>query len=752
MALAGRNLMNTLRRLPVVLLLLGVVWATTNPVPIINQPLVPMTVKPGSDAFVLTINGGPFAPDSVVSWNGSTRITSFLSPTQLQAEINAEDVATPGTAFINVVNPKPGGGTSNAVMFPVQIPAPSVALAQSSSFSGSGINAVGDFNSDGIPDLAVGGQNSGGFFIDTYYGKGNGTFSAPILTHNVTPASSMIIGYFGTDGNVYLAVQDNLGNTSTFLVLSNGVFFPQQVFRTPIGQMVSGDFNGDGKLDLVVAGAVIKIFLGKGNGAFDAGSVINVRATGLPAVGDFNGDGKLDLAFPFYSSVSVLLGNGDGTFQSPVVYQVSYSGNAAIAADVNGDGKLDIVTSGISVLLGNGDGTFTNAGGVNLSNGDGAPLYAGDFNGDGKLDVAVPAQGSVYLVLGNGDGTFQSPTQVIGDGVAQPVVADFNEDGKLDLAGMSLYLQVPLSLSPAALNFGRQNVGTKSKPQTATALNVSVPTLTIEGVTIGGTNPKDFSQTNNCGGTLSLGANCQIAVVFEPKVRGQRSASLKVNYQGLGNPQVVSLAGVGAISTVTLKPPAMKFKTELVGTTSPPQTATLTNTGTVPVKISSISSANPFAETNNCPSSLPVGAACQIQVKFAPTDKGASSGKLSVNDDAEGSPQNVKLAGTGTIVELSPLAINFGNQAVGTKSSPAPVQLTNVGKTSLAIHQIFFGGKDSGDFAQLNDCGTSVPPGGHCTIKVTFTPQSKGKRSASLQISDNGGGSPQKVALTGNGT
>jgi hypothetical protein len=112
----------------------------------------------------------------------------------------------------------------------------------------------------------------------------------------------------------------------------------------------------------------------------------------------------------------------------------------------------------------------------------------------------------------------------------------------------------------------------------------------------------------------------------------------------------------------------------------------------------------------------------------------------------------VALGGTGTVVILSPLGINFGNQNVGTQSPPAPVQLTNVGPGSLKISKIAIAGKDSGDFSQTNNCGNSVPPKGGCTIQVTFTPQAKGKRSASLKISDNGGGSPQKVALSGNGT
>jgi hypothetical protein len=168
------------------------------------------------------------------------------------------------------------------------------------------------------------------------------------------------------------------------------------------------------------------------------------------------------------------------------------------------------------------------------------------------------------------------------------------------------------------------------------------------------------------------------------------------------------------------------------------------------VNISNISTTGPFTETNNCSSSLAVGTNCQIQVKFTPVQKGLATGNLSVTDDAEGSPQMVALSGTGMEVKLSPLAINFGNQTVGTHSM-APVKLTNLGTTALTIHQIAFKGNDPGDFSQTNNCGSSVPARGSCMIQITFTPQAKGKRSASLQVSDNGGGSPQKVALSGTG-
>jgi hypothetical protein len=755
--------MKPLRVLSSIVLLFGVALAQPNAAPLIYQPLIPATVKPGSSQFSLIINGTGFVSTAVALWNGSTRVTSFISSTQVQALISAADVANPGTALVSVANPAPGGGISNTVFFPIQTPAPSAVLVQAPGFSGSGVSVEGDINNDGLPDLAVASQNSGGFFIDTYIGKGDGTFDPPFPNHSVTPVVSMITGNFDRGTLLDLAVLDGIGNTTIFLGHGSDIFIQQQVFRSPIkgglspgNGFATGDFNGDGKLDLVVTGQATEIFLGNGDGTFGSGLSLNTKKDffGTPAVADFNGDGKLDLALPDGGGVSVFLGNGDGTFQAPVNYGTAYGGFSVAVADINGDGKLDIITNGVSVLLGNGDGTFTDGGGVQISNNQyitSAPVL-GDFNGDGKLDVAVSSSSqAIDLLLGNGDGTFQNPTQVATDNAATLAFGDFNNDGKLDLVGHSLYLQIPINLSPPSLNFGSQKVGTKSQPQNVTALNDGSSTLPITSINIGGNDPNDFTETNTCPSSLPVGANCQITVVFQPQAGGPRSATLNVTYQGLGSPQTVPLSGVGAVATVTLTPPQLKFQTQLVGTTSSAQAATLTNTGTVTVNISNISTRGPFPQTNNCPSALMVNASCQIQVKFAPPRRGLLTGQLSVTDDANGSPQQVALSGIGTVVKLSALGLNFGDQKVGTKSAPAPVKLTNVGPGSLAIHGIAFKGLDPGDFSQTNDCGNSVPAGGHCTINVTFHPQAKGKRSANLQISDNGGGSPQKVALSGRG-
>jgi hypothetical protein len=355
-------------------------------------------------------------------------------------------------------------------------------------------------------------------------------------------------------------------------------------------------------------------------------------------------------------------------------------------------------------------------------------------------------------LLGNGDGTFQTPVSVANDTSLFGTVGDFNNDGLLDFAGDNLYLQLPLVVSPTSLNFANQAVGTQSQPQVVTITNTSSSAIPITNIAIEGTNSGDFAQQNNCPSSLTAGASCQAQVTFQPQAVGQRSADLSISYSGTGSPQQVSLSGVGTTVTVSLTPSQLSFAAQLIGTQSKAQTATLTNTGTGAVAISSISTTGPFAETNNCPANLAPNASCQIQVQFAPTDPGPASGDLYVYDNAQGSPQSVVLSGTGTVVKLSPLSINFGNQQVGTSSAPVPVTLTNVWANTLQISDISIGGTNPGDFSQTNDCGSSVPPNSYCTIQVTFSPQMKGPRSASLQISDNGGGSPQMVPLRGTGT
>jgi hypothetical protein len=157
--------------------------------------------------------------------------------------------------------------------------------------------------------------------------------------------------------------------------------------------------------------------------------------------------------------------------------------------------------------------------------------------------------------------------------------------------------------------------------------------------------------------------------------------------------------------------------------------------------ISSIAaSASDYTETNNCGSSLAPGANCAITVNFTPKAVGTRPGSIVIIDGDASSPQTVSLSGTGTpapIVKLSAYWLGFGSQALNTQSAPQNATLTNTGSGTLNIKSILVSGSDAGDFIGSTTCGTTVAPGGSCTISVKFDPTRSGTRSAQVSITDN---------------
>jgi len=262
--------------------------------------------------------------------------------------------------------------------------------------------------------------------------------------------------YVEESANQYLSVQvqDAGGAVTPTLAATSGLtYLPPVSYAVDLSSfaMATGDFNGDGKVDLAVASAslnTVDILLGNGNGTFQTSTSYAVGATprGI-AVGDFNGDGKLDLAVADTdaNTVSILLGNGNGTFQTKVDYAVGAEPLAIAAGDLNGDGKTDLVVADyggktVSVLLGNGDGTFQRGTDLAVDN-EPSGVVICDFNGDGKADLAVVSEGAaaVNIMLGNGDGTFQSKTNyAVGYSPISATTGDFNGDGKTDLAVVNL--------------------------------------------------------------------------------------------------------------------------------------------------------------------------------------------------------------------------------------------------------------------------------------------------------------------------
>jgi hypothetical protein len=751
----------------IVLLISGSrVVAQSNPVPFLNQALVPISAAPGSAGFTVTVTGSGFVSGAIAEWNGSMRLTEVISSSLLNVTIKASDLVRASTASIKVTNPAPGGGTSNVIYFPVREPFSSVAMAGSQAFAGATAVTVGDFNNDGKLDVVWG----SGTTLNVSLGNGDGTFQAPIVndTQQGVP-SQIIIGDFNGDGNLDVATLESYEYVTVYLGNGQGTLTSAYETSTLSGGgspnfIATADFNHDGHLDLYITGSDLgsqwfSIYLGKGDGTFSQSFQSNVKyysGYGLAGIGDFNGDGKLDLAVPELGvGADIFIGNGDGTFQQFDTLVDAAQSSLAVA-DMNHDGKLDFVGDSGCIFLGNGDGTFTESGcGLFI----GQVLGIGDFNGDGNLDATLLTSGpSAGVFLGEGNGTFEA-NLVFPAGTAgyytKGGIGDFNNDGMLDLItdGGFLLLQTTAGVSPTSLAFGNQNVSAKSSPQNVTLINVSTGALAIHKISIIGSDSGDFHQANECGSSLAAGASCTITVTFAPKVGGALSASLNVTYQGVGSPQQVALSGTGIMPpTVTLTPSKLTYAMQLVGTMSAAQTATLSNTGDKVVTISGISINGPFSQTNNCSTMLGTGQTCQVQIKFQPVAVGIASGTLTVSDDAFGSPQKVALQGSGTVIELSPLSVNFGDQKVGTISSSAPITLTNLSATAVSISAINITGTDAADFLQANDCGKSVAGNGSCTINVRFKPTATGARSAALSVMVNGGGSPQTIPLFGTGT
>jgi hypothetical protein len=360
-------------------------------------------------------------------------------------------------------------------------------------------SGIADFNGDGISDIAVGRDNSNSLLLLT--GKGDGTFNDPLAFPVGADIRQAACDDFNEDGKPDVVSLSSY-QTTVYSVLNTTAWGPSGNFTPPanyssgyhpnyvttgdinddgipdvittsqftrnffsvrpgnadgtLGAEVQyggvlephmpllADFNGDGKLDLAIAeleGDRVSIRLGNGDGTFQSplnGATVGDGPVSLVA-GDFNGDGKLDLGVGHWFSnwFAFLLGNGDGTFQSAVLHDIGAKSFHPVLADFNGDGKPDIVTgnyelNSLSFFTGVGDGTFTHSR-INLP-GNGVP-YLGDFNKDGKPDLAVSSNasgGSILILLGNGNGTFQTPlVNVVGRG--NMAVGDLDRDGKPDI-------------------------------------------------------------------------------------------------------------------------------------------------------------------------------------------------------------------------------------------------------------------------------------------------------------------------------
>ena len=646
---------------------------------------------------------------------------------------------------------------------------------------------TGEFNSDQLLDVAV--ANSSASTISVLLGNGSGGFTTGSTPATGAGPTGVVSADFNSDGRADLVTANLTGNTvSVLLGNGDGTFGTHNDFATGTGPaaVAYGVFTSNGIQDLVAANSTAKsvsVLLGNGDGTFQKHTDFTVGSTPVAvAVADLNGDGNLDLAVADFGSnqVSILFGTGTGSFGTQTTFTTGFAPSGIALGDFNGDGKLDIATANntsVSILLGNGDGTFQKH--QDFAAGGGDPdcvgtllqclngIAVGDFSGDGKLDVVVTSnvgnvnEGLASVLLGNGNGTLQPQVQY-STGIEPSAVAagSFTTTSGLDFVtvnqasdSISLFLNDPvIALFPTSINFGTVNVGSTGGPITVTVTNPGDASLTISTVTAAA----PFSQTSNCVTTLSPGASCTASVSFTPTGQGTSNGTVSFVDTAVTSPQAVALTGTGQSTgpIINLNPTTLNFNNVSVGTTSPAMNVTLTNSGTGTLTITSIAvSPSPtYAETNNCPSSLTGSQSCTISVTFSPTQIGTVTGTVTVSSsNASNSPQSVSLTGTGTgpIATLSASSLNFGTVVVGTTSPPQMVTLTNTGNAALTISSIKLAGSA---YPVTNNCTASLAPGGSCTFTITFKPKSAGTLTGTVTITDNASNSPQVISMTGQGT
>ena len=321
------------------------------------------------------------------------------------------------------------------------------------------------------------------------------------------------------------------------------------------------------------------------------------------------------------------------------------------------------------------------------------------------------------------------------------------------------------NLSPSSLNFGAQVVSVVSagsQSQTVTLTNGGNTDLVISSVAASG----GYQQTNDCS-TVSPHASCTVEVVFKPGTTGTLNGAITISDNASSSPQIVSLFGTG-IAPVRLSPNTVRFGTVAVGTTSQPQSITVTAAPGTSFAINQISASGDFGQVNNCPSALQGGQGCTIKVVFHPTVSGIVNGALAVSTAFGNVPLAFSAAltgaGSGNVVSqmsVQPAVLNFGNKGPDLVDNVQTLTVTNISRnTSLTIHGITLSGSPNavGAFPlyKINSstCPSMLGPGARCSVEIAFStavsslfPESY---PGALTISDSDPTSPHVVGIVGN--
>ncbi len=333
--------------------------------------------------------------------------------------------------------------------------------------------------------------------------------------------------------------------------------------------------------------------------------------------------------------------------------------------------------------------------------------------------------------------------------------------GSVPLTGTAQVAPVPLAtLSTSTLNLGATPLGQTTAEGSITVTSTGTANYVVTrystdaactGAAVCATG--EFTCSFGCapGQPYAPGASCTIAARFTPQALGVRSTTFYICDNTTSSPRAVTLTGEGGNPTVvTIQPSSHDFGTVLVGQTSDVRAFTIVNSGGAPVPVGTPGITTGFAiVANNCPATLAASQRCTVAVVFQPTFGGAATGKLIVQAGAGLGLSNAiaELKGTGGTqpgIDL-PTAIDFGASVIGSGPVVRTATLANTGNATLTILSVAISGAG---FTLQNDCPASVPAGGNCALRITFTATGTGEFTGQLVVTSNAGGAPRTVALS----
>ena len=629
-----------------------------------------------------------------------------------------------------------------------------------------------------LATVALGGTNPGAFAMGTGTTCTNGATvlaGASCVVHvtftptGLTPFSATLT--FTDDANpiTQTVTLTGTGVTSTVNFSPSPVAFNSQRLNTTSGKQTS-TLSNNGSTTLTITSVTLT---GTNSGDFalaTPGSGTDCRTAGTVAAG-----GTCIIAATFtptaLGSRTATISVADSATGSPHTVTLTGTGTFPQAtptpSPVAFNNQRQNTTSGVQVLTLSNGGTDTLHVTTVALGGTNASEFAIVGTGTTCTNGATVAAGGTCIV----NLTF-TPTAL----GSQTATVTFADDANpvtqvVTLTGTGVFPQASATPSPVAFNNQREN--TTSAVQTLTLTNAGTGTLNLTTVVLGGTNANQFAivgtgTTCTNGATVAAGSSCVLKLTFTPTALGSQTATVTFTDDASPTTQAVTLTGTGVLPQASPAPATVPFGNQSNGTTSAPQTVTLTNGGNGPLTLATVAlgGTNPGAFAmgtgTTCTNGATVlaGASCVVHVTFTPTGLTPFSATLTFTDDANPITQTVTLTGTGvtSTVNFSPSPVAFNSQRLNTTSGKQTSTLSNNGSTTLTITSVTLTGTNSGDFALATpasgtDCRTAgtVAAGGTCIIAATFTPTALGSRTATISVADSATGSPHTVTLTGTG-